>query len=345
MATTSRKCYILSIVLPDSFPLLPVVVLLFMSAFFSGTETALFSLSRFQLRQLRQDNASRFEQVRYLLDRPAALVATALLGNELANVLLSHLTTRFYQGFHLQTWMVTIINLVTVIPVTLIFGEITPKVIGAKANLSFLSICLNPFWWFYRISFPMRFLIEHAVNFLTRPIRGRKPLEEEVVKEEDIRLLLDEGKKKGTIHSVERDIIENLFDIDDDKAIELATPLQDCMTVKPDDTPKAVIESLKRRFHARIPVMGEQPDRVVGILYAKDLLNYISRDEKEMTVRDLMKDPLIVAPGMKVEVLFRRFRQMKRHIAIVEDKFGRCLGVITMEDLLEQMFGELWEAH
>jgi putative hemolysin len=330
-------------VLPDSFPLLPAVVLVAICAFFSGTETALFSLSRFQLRQLKQANQIRFDRVRFLLDRPAALVATALLGNELANVLLSFLTARFYESVTRRAWMVTLANLVTVMPIMLVFGEITPKVIGAKANLAFLAVCLEPFWWFYRLSFPLRFLIENAVNLLTRPLRRRVAVKEEAVNEEDIRMLLDEGKKKGVIHSVEQDMIENIFDIDDDKIYDLATPLRDCMTVHQDDSPKDVIERLKRRFYARIPVIGERPDQVVGILYAKDLLNYINRDDQEMRARDLMKDPLVIEPQMKPEVLFRRFRQLKRHIGVIQSRDGRALAVITMEDLLEQMFGELWE--
>jgi CBS domain containing-hemolysin-like protein len=312
------------------------------TAFFSGTETALFSLSRFHLRQLRQANVDRYNRVRFLLDRPAALVATALLGNELAAVVLSHLTALYYKSLDLSSWQVTVVNLLTVLPVTLVFGEITPKVIGAKANLSILSICLSPFWWFYRLSFPFRFLIEHTVDLLTRPMRRRQPPAKDQVNEEDFRMLLDEGKKKGVIHSVEQDIIENLFESDDDKVIDLATPLHDCVTAGLDDTPKEVIERLKRKFYARIPVIGDEPEKVVGILYAKDLLNYINREETEMLVRDLMKDPLIVEPQMKSEVLFRRFRQMKRHIAVIEDRQGRCVGVITMEDLLEQLFGELW---
>ena len=121
-------------------------------AFFSATETALFSLSRFQLRQLRQDNSDRFHRIRFLLDRPAALVATALLGNELANVLLSHLTAKFYEDINLRAWQVTIVNLLTVMPLVLLFGEITPKVIGTKANITILGFFLAPFWWFYRIS-------------------------------------------------------------------------------------------------------------------------------------------------------------------------------------------------
>lgn len=320
-------------------------MLVVISAFFSGTETALFSLSRFQLRQLRQASADRFLRVRFLLDRPAALVATALLGNELSNVLLSHFTAMFYEGLQLNAWQVTLLNLLTVMPIIVILGEITPKVIGAKANIIVLRFCLAPFWWFYRVSFPVRFLLENLVNFLTKPIRKRVPKKEETVKEEDILLLLDEGKKKGTIHSVEQDIIENLFEIDDDKVLDLATPLHEFFSVRPDDTPKAVIERLKRQFFARIPVIGDQPNKVVGILYAKDLLNYINRDESEMRVRALMKEPLVVEPQVKAEVLFRRFRQLKRHIAVIEDKQGRALAVITMEDILEQMFGELWEEH
>ncbi len=320
-------------------------MLVVVSAFFSGTETALFSLSRFHLRQVRQLSSDRFNRIRFLLDRPAALVATALLGNELSNVLLSHFTAMFYEGLQLRAWQVTLLNLLTVMPIIVIAGEITPKVIGAKANLTVLKFCLPTFWWFYRLSFPVRFLLENIVNFLTRPIRRRQPKKEETVKEEDILALLDEGKKKGTIHSVEQDIIENLFGIDDDNVGDLATPLHEFFSVRTDDTPQAVIDRLKRRFFARIPVIGEEANRVVGILYAKDLLNYINRDESEMLVRDLMKEPLVVEPQLKAEVLFRRFRQLKRHIAVIEDKQGRAIGVITMEDILEQMFGELWEAH
>ncbi len=316
-----------------------------MCAFFSSTETALFSLTRFQLRTLRHANADRFARVRFLLDRPAALVATALLGNELANLILSHLTATYFESLEWRAWQITLVNLLTVMPVTLVLGDITPKVIGAKSNLTVLGLFLAPFWWFYRVSFPVRFLIEHSVNFLTRSFRRRQPVKEAPVKEEDIRLLLDEGKKKGVIHSVEQDIIENLFEIDDDKVIDLATPLRDCLVVHQDDSPKHVIEKLKRRFFARIPVVGDTPEQVVGILYAKDLLNFINRDENEMVVRHFMKDPLLVPPHMKAEVLFRRFRHLKRHIAVIEDNQGRGLGVITMEDILEQMFGELWEEH
>ncbi|MGZ3712283.1 MAG: hemolysin family protein [Bdellovibrionota bacterium] len=329
--------------LPDNFPLLPAVFLITLCAFFSASETAFFSLTRFQLRQLKQKNPEVFYRIRHLLDNPSAFVATVLLGNELANVFISNLLASFYQDMHLKPLVITIVNLVTVLPIILIFGEITPKVIGAKANTSVATLFITPFWWFYRVVFPVRFFIEHAVELMTRRLRKRHPQNDEPINEDDIRDLLEDGKKKGAIHSVEQDIIENLFEIDDDKVIDLATPLQDCFTVRQDDSPKRVIDKLNDKFYARIPVVDDdRTKKVVGVLYAKDLLNYINRDEQEMTVRDLMKEPLVVEPQMKAETLFRRFRQLKRHIAVIENKSGTSLAVITMEDILEQMFGELW---
>jgi CBS domain containing-hemolysin-like protein len=326
----------------QSFPLFPTLFLLVLAAFFAATETTLFSLSRFQLRQLKQKNPERHARVRFLLDRPVALVSTILLGSELANVLVSNLVAAYYEDLHLSFLWVTVLNLITVVPIFMLFGEITPKVLGAKANMVLVNFLLPPFWWFYRLSFPVRFLLESIVNLLTRPIRKRGPRKEEHIKEEDVRILLEEGKRKGAIHSVEQDIIENLFEIDDDKVIDLATPISECLLVQQDESPKAVIEKLNRSFFARVPVYSGAREKIVGILYAKDLLKYIDRDDQEMKVRSLMKEPLFVEPGMKAEVLFRRFRQLKRHIAVVEAPHGKAVAVITMEDILEQMFGELW---
>ena len=326
----------------DQFPLLPVVALIGCAAFFSASETALFSLSRFQLRQLKNKDPNKYQKIKYLLDRPAAFVATVLLGNELANMFISGLLANFYEKLEINSWQITLLNLLTAVPLILVFGEITPKIIGAKANMSLSQTLLPPFWAFYNFSFPIRVCIEMLVNLLTRGMKRRLPTTDQI-SEDDILHLLEEGKRKGAIHSVEQGIIENLFDIDDDKVIEVATPLTECLLVHQDESPEDVIKKINQNFSARIPVWSERRDEIVGILYAKDLLKYIKVEEKEMTIKDLMKEPLVVDANMKVEVLFRRFRQMKRHIAIIENKIGKATAIITMEDILEQVFGELWE--
>lgn len=334
----------MGIVAFETFPLTAVVLLLSAEAFFSASETAIFSLTRFQLRQIKQKFPDKFFKIQHLLDRPAAFVATILLGNELTNVLISNLVAGYYEKFGFSAWLVTALNLLTVMPLILILGEITPKVLGAKANATFATFLITPLWSFYKLSFPFRFILENFVNLITRPIRKKYKLDEvDQIKEEDIRQLLEDGKKKGAFQRVEQNIIENLFDIDDDHVIELATPLGECLLVQQDDSPTAVIAKINKNFSSRIPVYENTRDNIVGILYAKDLLKFINRDETEMKVRDLMKEPLFVDHNMKAEVLFRRFRQMKRHIAIVKNPNGISVAAITMEDILEQMFGELWK--
>jgi len=325
-----------------SFPLFKVIFLVFSAAFFSAAETSLFSLSRFQLRQIKQKSPKSFQRIRYLLDRPAALVATILLGNECANVLTSNLLAHYYESTQLPTALVALINLATVIPLILIFGEITPKIIGAKSNVKVALYLLPLLWIFYKISLPIRFIFENIVHFFTKGIK-QKHSHHGNIKEEDFLFLLEEGKNKGAIESAEQELIENIFDIDDDKIIEIATPIKDCTTIQQNESIQIVLEKLKQNFSPRIPVLDESSKKIVGILYAKDALKFLDREDEGVFVKNLMKEPLFVESTMKVEVLFKRFRQLKVHIAIIEDKNGTSIAVVTMEDILEQMFGELWE--
>ncbi len=305
-------------------------------------ETSLFSLSRFQLRQWKAKAPRTFQKVRHLLDRPAALVATVLLGNECANVTISNLMAKYFQGLHLSPAATTTLNLCTVIPLFIFFGEITPKIFAAKSSLSTGQFVIRPLWFFYKLSFPVRFVIENIVDYLTKNIRKHSPAHDQI-DEEDFLILVEEGRSKGAIHSSEQELIENVFELDDDRVIDIATPVTEFFSVRQDDTAGQVIERLKKNFAPRIPVLGTTPKDVVGILYAKDLLNHLHLEQASTPIRQLMKAPLVVESGMKAEALFRRFRQTKVHIAITEERTKNETYVITMEDILEQMFGELWE--
>jgi putative hemolysin len=329
------------VIFSEDFPLLKIVILLMCSAFFSATETSLFSLSRFQLRQLKERNSAIFKKIQYLLDRPAALVITVLIGNEFINILISHLMANFYDKSVKSAVYAAVINVGTVVPLILIFGEITPKILAAKTNLK-TSVFVTPLLWiFYRITLPIRWVLESIVNLLT--IGFRKSGEERNINEEDFLSLVEEGKSKGVIHASEQELIENIFEIDDDNVLELSTPLSEMVTVNDNTDILEVFKDLKKRFAPRIPVWSQHPSQVVGILYVKDLLNLIQREPTGVKVKHIMKSPLFVEPSMRAEALFKRFRQLKVHIAIIEDKSGRSLAAITMEDILEQMFGELWE--
>jgi putative hemolysin len=325
------------------FPLFEILSLVVIGAFFSAAETSFFSLSRFQLRQIKTRNKELFTDIRNLLDKPAALVVTVLIGNELTNVTASYVMANYYQRLNFDPLWITLCNLLTVVPIFLLFSDITPKVIGSKANMALVPYLTKPFIVLYKLLFPFRFFIEMIVNLLTRRFLT-KPTAEAQLHEEDFRELLEEGKKKGAIHSREQDLIENLFETDDDKILEVSTPIHDSFTVNEIDTCRSVIEKISGEFYARIPVLDANGE-IVGILYAKDLLNHLNRPEAKVLVREVMKEPIFVSYNMNVEALFKRLRQLKRHIAIVQDKRGRSVGIITMEDILEQIFGELWEGN
>ena len=326
----------------QNFPLIRVILLLLCAAFFSAAETSLFSLSRFQLRQIKQKTPKSFLKIRYLLDRPAALVATVLLGNECANVLTSNLLANYYETMAIPSYAVIAINLATVIPLILLFGEITPKVIGAKANIKTAQKLLPLLWIFYKISLPIRFLLESIVNIFTKILR-MKHRPKDQLKEEDFLILLEDGKNKGAIESAEQELIENIFEIDDDKALEISTPLKECLLLDQEEDIHSAIEKLKKNFSPRVPVYALNSENIVGILYAKDALKYLNRDKEGVSVKNLMKDPLFIEANMKVEVLFKRLRQLKTHIAVIQDKANKPVAIVTMEDILEQMFGELWD--
>jgi putative hemolysin len=327
----------------DHLPLLPVLFLVALSGFFSASETALFSLSRFQIRQLKTKNQKLFHRIQHLLDRPAALVATVLIGNECANVLISHFMADFYHhAFPDQILFVTAINILTVMPLIFLVGEITPKILAARANMTVLPFLLPAFWFTHHVAFPLRWCIESIVNFLTKNIRKSSTVKDSSFHEEDFLHLVEDIKNKGAIERSEQELIENIFDLDDDNALELCTPLTEVLTIGQNESIASAILKLKKSYSARIPVLSG-PDRVVGILYAKDLLTHLDREDSTNPVRQLMKEPLVIDPHMKAESLFKRFRQMRVHIAVIEDNQGRAKGVVTMEDILEQMFGELWE--
>lgn len=318
------------------------MLLVMSSATFSASETALFSLSRFQLKQFKLKSPKQFLQIQYLLDRPAALVATILIGNECANVMISHLLAVFFDHtFQGKVLLVTVLNILTVTPIIFIFGEITPRIIAARNNASIIPYLLPVIHFAYKIVLPVRWFIEVLVNRLTLNLRHGADRNKSL-DQDDFLHLVEDIKNKGAIEKSEQDLIENVFDIDDDNALELATPLREFLTVVDSDSVYDAIQKLKQSYSPRIPVLNEKKE-VVGILYAKDLLKHIERPSDEILVTHIMKSPLAVPAEMKAEALFKRFRQLKVHIAIVEDKTGMPLGIVTMEDILEQLFGELWE--
>lgn len=257
---------------------------------------------------------------------------------------MASIMTSFYDK-HFDNWaQVTIVNLCTVLPLIVIFGEITPRVFALRANLKTANFVLPVVWLAYRITLPIRTVIESLVNIVLRmlPI-DRKGAE--AFKEEDFLLMLEDSKSRGAIQAKEQELIENVFELDDETAKDLMRPLDSVTTVHKEEKVSTIVPIIKSTYMPRIPVMGSSPKHVVGILHIKDVIGHAHREIMDIKAKHLMKDPLVVDPDLNIEVLFKRMRQFRNHLAIVapDENAKQAIGVVTMEDVLNQVFGELWQ--
>jgi putative hemolysin len=358
--------------------------LILSSAFISASETAIFSLSRFQLRSLRERFKGSWRILRKLLSQPGGLLTTLLVTNELINISLSTLIAEAVNdswieaqnqpqksGFFglltslknntlnpLPDWVFQLLigTLITT-PILLLLCEATPKVIAARANLVIALIAAKPLSILHRLMVPARVALSrilrlvdwtvsrsshaphHAENLQDGP-HSRK------LKEEDFLSMVEQGHAEGAIQTEELELIRKVFELDDRRVSDIVTPLSQ---IKSLSASSSVIEALalmkQGTPYSRIPIFKQgAPNKVIGILYSKDLLiARIDPNLEKESVQSMMRKPFIVSPALKLGTLFKRFKQSQNHMAIVENSDGSAIGVVTMTDVLEALFEDFLE--
>lgn len=336
-----------------------VVPLLLSAGFFSGTETALLSLSRAKQEALRQsageDSASA--RVLWLLSNPRRLITTIILGNELTNILLSEAMTDFVNRIMMllparllprtqtsREIMVALVATMLTVPILVLFGELIPKTIGIKLAerwaraVSRATVLLTWILWL------PRFLISAISDGILWIVLGKKGRHTEaapVLSEKEFRTLVDIGQAEGEIKGAERKLIHSVLDFGDRSVGDVMTPARDVFAL-PVEMPLArIVEAVTRQRYSRVPVYRGRRDNIVGILFAKDLVGYSYGDLEGRPLSDLLHSPLFVPQRAKCQRLFREFQRRKTHMALVVDEYGRLAGLATMEDLLKTLFGEL----
>ena len=339
--------------------------LVFLSGFLASSEVSLFSLSRFQLRYLRDHFRPSYRRIKKLLADPPGLLVTILVLNEVVNVSLATIITnaisrdwgekgpawvqsipgRFHAmpGWALQT----LTGLLVTTPVILLLCEGTPKVTAARLNQLIAPLAAGPLLWIYRLFRPARTAIMVAVRLLTGRLSARAapgaPQQKTLLREEEFLSLVEEGHREGTIHEIELDLVRNVFDLDDTEAIEVCTPIAKVFTLpahmKLAEASRVVIGNP----HARIPVIGESKKDVAGILYFKDLIQvHLSPEIADHPISSVMHEPYFVPAKMKLNTLFRRLKNLKIHLAVVQNDAEEAVGVITMGDILTEVFEDLF---
>jgi putative hemolysin len=324
--------------------LLAMGVLIVLSAAFSGSETALFSLSRVTRERLARSDKKGDQYIVGLLKDPRRLIATILVGNELINVTFSSLAATVARDLLPGAGEVALVFASTgiTVPLLLLLGEITPKTVALRTAERWAGIAVRPLGFFALISAPVRAVLAGIAGAIVRLLGGGGVAPPpKAIDEAEFRALVDVGSEEGALEAAERHLIHNVFKFGDRTVAEIMTPARKVVSLSYDLPIARLVAEVARAGLSRIPIHRGRREDVIGILFAKDLVGTSLGRLKGRTVKDLLHPPMYVPKTTKCDRLFREFQRKRTHLALVVDEYGRLVGLVTMEDLLVALFGPL----
>ena len=316
--------------------LLSLTGLFILSAFFSGSETALFSLTRFQVRKLSATHPKQGKIVSRLLLHPSRTLTTILTGNMLVNIAASSMVSMLFIKKFKETGIGPAIGLMTFL--LLIFGEITPKTYAVRHALKVSAWAAWPLDILAMILYPLRQVLAGITNIFMRLAIGRKTEEAPYLTEKELKTMIDVGEQDGVIEEDEKEMIQAVFEFDETEVSEVMIPRVDMLSVEVTDGVEELIQLMRKTRHTRIPVYEETIDNILGVIYTREFLV-----EETTELRSFIRPVIFVPETMKLDDIFLEFQSKKKDIAIVVDEYGGTSGLITMEDILEEIVGEIYD--
>lgn len=308
------------------------------SAFFSSSETALTSLNVFKIRQMEENGVENSSLVRKLTDNIGKVLTTILIGNNIVNIATTTVATIFFTDlFGAKGAIISTIVLTLTI---LIFGEVTPKNIASSASEKVALRVAKPIKFFDFILKPMSFFLQAITNFLTRLIIGENAQKGDIVTEEDLKTIVDVSEEQGVINDQESEIINNVFEFGDSDVEDIMTARTNMEAIAVDMEDKELKDFLKNCKHSRIPVYGKSIDNIIGILHMKDIVAFIAEDKK-LNIEEMVRPAFYVYDNMHIFDLFKQMRGENVSLAIVIDEYGGTSGIVTIEDIVEELVGEI----
>lgn len=315
-----------------------LVGLLGLYMFFSVSETSLFSLQKVDREALKDDRVLG-EVLTHLLNRPRRLLASLLIGGELSNIALSAVSASLVLSLAPHApWL----NILLVAPISILFGDVLPKTLGLRFARSLARLVARPLAFWTELVSPVRFLLTAVSDLILRMLGVQAAPAQESLQEEHLRTLIDQGRETGVIQPMEQEIIHRVFEFGDLPVSRLMTPRPDIFSL-PITTPwEELLAEIKRVRYSRVPIWQGNPDNIVGILLVKDLLRM--RLGPPPNARQLLKSlhaVIFVPPSKRAQDLLREFRARNNHLAIVVDEHGSITGLVTLDDLLTELVGEV----
>ncbi|MDO4294631.1 MAG: hemolysin family protein [bacterium] len=319
--------------------ILVLLVLLFLSAFFSSSETALMTVNKIRMRNLAEDGDKAAIRVLQVTDDPAKMLSAILIGNNIVNLSASSLATVLATELYGKQWIGLATGILTLL--ILVFGEITPKTMATVSAERLSFTAAKVIWPMMNLLTPVIYLVNlfsKGVLFLLRVDVNKK---QDAITEDELRTIVEVSHEEGVIESEEKKMINNVFDFGDSVAKDVMVPRIDMVFVDAEASYEEMMELVREEKYTRYPVFEESTDNVIGIINVKDLLVMDEEMRQDFSVKKILREPLYTYEYKKVVELMLEMRKAQNNIVIVLDEYGATAGLITLEDMLEEIVGEI----
>ncbi len=337
-----------------------LVVLVLLNAFFSGSEIALISLNDKIIKKQAEEGDKKAKQLYSFLSEPSRFLATIQIGITLAGFLASAFATESFvddltgllvkAGLPVAESVIRSVSLVVITIIlsyfTLVFGELIPKRLAMQKAEFLANIAVGPLMFLSRVTNPFVRFLTVSTNFFIK-IFGGNPAggDDEKVTEEEIRMMMEVGEERGVIQDSEKEMIDNIFDFDNKRVSEIMTHRTNIDGIPVDSDLEYVLYVMNRDKYTRVPVYSENLDNIVGILHVKDLLEYTQNNAKDFSLKKITRSAYFVPESKRTDELFKEMQKNKIHLAVVIDEYGGTAGIVTIEDLLEEIVGNIFDEY
>ena len=317
--------------------LIVIIIGIILSAFFSSSETALTSVNVFKIRQMEKNGVEKAPLVKKLVDNIGSVLTTILIGNNIVNIVTTTVATIFFT--EVMGPKGAVISPIILTIVVLIFGEVTPKNIATAHSEKLALKVARPIRFIDIFLKPINFILGKITGAITKIFVGEEE-NSNLVTEEDLKTIVDVSEEQGVLNNEESEMINNVFEFGNSYVADIMTARTNMEAISIESTPEELNEMLKDTNHSRIPVYGKNIDNIVGILHMKDIVSTIA-DGNDLTLEELIRPAFYVYDNMHIFDLFTNMRAENVSLAIVIDEYGGTSGLVTIEDIVEELVGEI----